>query len=74
MKVGDLVRLKTVDKDQRPTRVGVVIEFIQKKCWRTQEMGTKVNWDVIELEPHGVVMYDNCSLDIPLEDLETIEE
>ena len=74
MKVGDLVRLRTIHKDQKPPRIGVMVEFIQKKCWRTQEMGTNINWDVIDPEPHGVVLYGDCTLDIPLEDLEVIAE
>ncbi len=73
MKVGDLVRLKTVSENQKPTRVGVLIDLIQKKCWRTQELGAEITWDDIEPETHGVVLYDDCSLNIPIGDIEKVE-
>lgn len=74
MKVGDLVRLKMIHEGQKPARVGVVVDIIQKKCWRTQEMGTKINWDAIGPELHGVVLYDDCTMSLPVKDLEIITE
>tara|TARA_B100000214_G_scaffold358144_1_gene318389 strand:+ start:107 stop:319 length:213 start_codon:yes stop_codon:yes gene_type:complete len=69
LKIGDLVRLK-----KGATRVGVIVDVIQKKCWRTNKMGKKINWDVIDPEPHGVVLFNDCSLDIPVIELEAVVE
>ena len=74
MKVGDLVRLKTVSENQKPTRVGVLIDLIQKKCWpRLMRLGAEITWDDIEPQAHGVVLYDDCSLSIPVGDIEKVE-
>ncbi len=54
-------------------RTGVVVEIIQKKCWRTHKMGKKINWDLIDPEPHGVVMFDEMIQAIPETDLRIIE-
>jgi hypothetical protein len=70
MKVGDLVKLKTIHLSQRAPRVGVMVDIIQKKVWRTQERGPQVDWRLVEPEPHGVVLYSDCTLNIPIEDLE----
>ena len=69
MKVGDLVRLK-----KGSTRLGVMVDIIQKKCWRTHERGAKINWETIEPEPHAVVMYDDDFLNIPTVDLEVVKK
>ena len=50
MKVGDLVKLKGVGD----SRAGLIVEFMEKKCWRTDALGPKVNWDKIEPESHKV--------------------
>ena len=69
MKIGDLVRLR-----QGATRIGLMVDIIHKKCWRTHERGTKVDWSIIESEPHAVVMYDDGLMNIPMIDLETFNE
>jgi hypothetical protein len=75
MKVGDLVRLKeTGIAGLSQRRVGVLVDIIPKKVWRTQVRGTRINWDIIEPEPHGVVLYshNNGTINIPVEDLEAV--
>ena len=72
MKVGDLVMVKTHPKGGLK-RTGVVVEIIQKKCWRTHKMGKKINWDLIDPEPHGVVMFDDLIRTIPEADLRVFE-
>ena len=69
MKVGDLVKLK-----KGATRMGVMVDVIQKKCWRTHERGSKIDWDSIEPEPHGVVMFGDDFLNIPTVDLEVVKK
>ena len=66
MKVGDLV------KAQYSEAVGLVVDVIQKKVWRTHELGRKVNWELVEPEPHAVVLYSHNkgTVDIPIIDLE----
>ena len=72
MKVGDLVKLKVHGKGG--ARVGVTIEIIQKKCWRTHELGKEIDWSKIEPESHAVVLYsDNTTLSIPVVDLDVIQ-
>lgn len=70
MKVGDLVKLKAV----KDSRAGLIVEFIEKKCWRTDVFGTKVDWGKIEPEPHAVVLFRSDRLSIPTVDLELINE
>ena len=76
MEVGDLVRHFLSGRGHRlvGTRVGLVVDVIQKKCWRTQELGPKVNWDLVKPETHAVVLYPhNCgAISIPIVDLEVI--
>ena len=72
MKIGDLVKLKSMHRRQKQ-RVGLVVELLDKKCWRTFEMGNAVDWDRIEPEPHAVVLIEGCKLTIPLTDLELID-
>ena len=73
MKVGDLVKLKPMHR-QQSQRTGLIVEVIDKKCWRTHELGKKVNWGMIEPEPHAVVLVKGASLTIPLIDLERVCE
>jgi len=54
MKVGDLARRVPVDT-QDPDRFGLVIDVIQKKCWRTDRDGENVNWDLILPEPDSCI-------------------
>ena len=68
MKVGDLVKLKTMSR-RSPVRVGLVLDLIEKKCWRTEINCPSVNWDVIAPEPHAVVSIKGSTLTIPITDL-----
>ena len=54
MKIGDLVKLKSMHRRQAP-RAGLIVDLIEKKCWRTDAFGTKVDWGKIDPEPHAVV-------------------
>ena len=72
MKVGDLVKSKAING--QPHKAGLIIDVVQKKCWRTQIRGQKVDWDKIEPEPHAVVLVGGAELTIPLTDLEPLDE
>lgn len=67
MKAGDMVRYRGDDL----SKVGLVVDIIQKKVWRTQVLGPKVNWDLIEPEPHAVVLWEhnNGTVDVLLGEL-----
>jgi len=55
VKVGDLVR--SIPACAGGTNsIGIVIEMIQKKVWRTSIQGKKVNWNEVDPEPHAVVL------------------
>ena len=70
MKVADLVKHRAV----KDSRAGVIVELLEKKCWRTQELGKAVNWSKIKPEPHAVVLISGNQLTIPLTDLEPMGE
>ncbi len=70
MKVGDLVKLCWSRGDTH----GLVVDLIEKKCWRTKELGPKIDWDKIDPEPHAVVLVGGNQRTIPLTDLEPIDE
>jgi len=72
MKIGDLVKGRQVSG--RPRRVGLIVDIIQKKCWRTHENGPKVRWGDIDPEPHAVILVSNSKLTIPIVDLEPLDE
>ena len=72
MKIGDLVQSKRINGV--PRRAGLILEFIQKKCWRTDVMGKKVDWSKVDPEPHAVVLVGETKLTIPLTDLEPMCE
>ena len=71
MKIGDLARMIPVDC-RDPDRWGLVVDVIQKKCWRTEHDGTNVNWDLILPEPHAVILFpwNNGTIDMPFIELE----
>ena len=73
MKVGDLVVVKRHPKGGL-VRTGIIVDVVQKKCWRTDEMGHNVDFSKVEPEPHGTVMFDDDMLTIPETDLEVISE
>mgnify|MGYP001208828583 CR=1 FL=1 len=66
MQVGDLVRA------QYSEAVGLVVDVIQKKVWRTDSHGKKIDWNKVDPEPHAVVLYSHNegTVDIPIIDLE----
>ena len=70
MKVGDLV--KTVRRYGR-VQAGLVTDIVEKKCWRTDELGKAVDWNKVEPEPHAVVLVGDEYHTIPLTDLELID-
>jgi len=70
MKIGDLV--KTVRRYGR-AQVGLITGIVEKKCWRTDELGKTVNWNKVEPEPHAVVLVGDKYFTIPLTDLELID-
>ena len=73
MKIGDLVRLTKVCGTQKPeNRVGIVVDIVQKKVWRTDGLGNAIDWNKVGPEDHATVMYDDCQLNIPIVDLETV--
>jgi hypothetical protein len=69
MKIGDLVKLKGVGD----SRAGLIVDLTEKKCWRTDALGPKVNWDKIEPELHAVIMFRSDRLEIPIVDLEILD-
>ena len=73
MKVGDLVKLRSMHRHQEQ-RAGLVVELLDKKCWRTDVFGNKVDWDKIDPEPHAKVLVGEKYLTIPLTDLEPMCE
>ena len=71
MIIGDLVKLKAMNR-RSPVRVGLIVDLIEKKCWRTEVDGPRIDWDVIKPEPHAVVSIKGSTLTIPVTDLEVI--
>ncbi len=71
MKVGDLVKSKAIAG--RPRKAGLIVDLIEKKCWRTDVLGNKVNWNMVEPEPHAVILVGDKYLTVPLTDLEPID-
>ena len=69
MKVGDLVKRK-LDGDK--VEAGLITDIVQKKCWRTDELGKAVDWNKIEPEPHAVVLIGEKYMTIPMTDLELV--
>lgn len=70
MKPGDLV------KAEYSEAIGLVVEIIQKKVWRTDTRGKKVNWDKVDPEPHAVVLYshNDGTVNIPIIELKNVDE
>jgi hypothetical protein len=73
VKIGDLVKLKSMHRRQAP-RAGLIVDLIEKKCWRTDVFGNKVDWNKIDPEPHAVVLVNGNKLTIPMIDLEVLDE
>ena len=72
MKVGDLVR--AFKSSRGAGKVGVVVKLFEKKIWRTDKLGKKVNWSKIDPEPVADVMIAGNAVMIPLTDLELLDE
>ncbi len=72
MKVGDLV--KRSSSHGASFRAGLIVEFIEKKCWRTDVFGNKIDWEKIDPEPHAVVLINGNKIAFPLTDLVPIDE
>ncbi len=72
MKVGDLVQGKNINGT--PRKAGLIVDVVEKKCWRTHELGNKVDWSRVEPEPHAVVLVGETRLTIPITDLEPVCE
>ena len=70
MKVGDLVKNKSVKR----AVAGLIVDIVQKKCWRSHILGKSVDWSKIEPEPHAVVLIGEDYRTIPLTDLELVSE
>ncbi len=73
MKIGDLVKLSPMTR-RTPKRIGLIVELIEKKCWRTGELGNKVDWNKVDPEPHAVVLVNGKKLTLPMVDLEAVNE
>ena len=72
MKVGDLVKL--LSSHGASSRPGLIIDLIEKKCWRTNIHGSKVDWNKIDPEPHAVVLINGDKIAFPITDLVPIDE
>ena len=71
MKVGDLVKRNNSGKK---VQAGIITNFVDKKCWRTDKLGTVIDWKLIETELHATVLFGNRYIDIPVTDLELFVE
>jgi len=71
VKVGDLVKSKNIPG--QPRKAGIIVDLVEKKCWRTDELGKAINWNKVEPEPHAVVLIGENYLTIPLVDLEPLD-
>ena len=74
MKPGDMVR--HAPSGLIGKRVGLVVDITEKKCWRTSSQGKTINWDIIDPEPHAVVLYphNDGTIEIPVIELEVVYE
>ena len=51
-----------------------VTDFIDRKCWRSEKHGKKVDWSKIDPEAHAVVLFDDGVMRIPVVDLEVVNK
>ena len=72
MQVGDLVKLSS--SHGASFRPGLIVDLIEKKCWRTNIHGSKVDWNKVEPEPHAIVLINGDKITFPLADLKPIHE
>ena len=66
MKVSDIVKWNG--------KTCVITEVYMSKCWRTEDMGKKVNWGEIEPEPFARILWRGHTHGVPQADLEVISE
>ena len=71
MKIGDLVKLSAANGAS--FRAGLIVDLVEKKCWRTDVLGNKVDWNKVEPEPHAVVLFNGDKRTIPVTDLESLD-
>ena len=74
MKIGDLVKLSSSASGRASFRAGLIVDLMEKKCWRTDVLGSKINWNKVDPEPHAVVLIKGDKRAIPVTDLELIDE
>jgi hypothetical protein len=72
MNIGDLVKLKALPGPMNSGSTGIIVKLFKKKCWRTQKLGPKVNWDLVEPEPHAEVMINEDLMNFLVEELELV--
>ncbi len=70
-KLGDLVKRTNSGKK---VQAGIITDFVDKKFWRTDKLGTVVDWKLIEPELHATVLFGNSYIDIPVTNLELFVE
>jgi len=73
MKIGDLVKLIPMTR-RGPQRVGVILELVEKKCWRTDVFGNRIDWEKIDPETHAVILINGDQRTIPITDLVTVND
>ena len=73
MKIGDLVKLPAMTRSHR-IQFGLIVDLVDKKCWRTDVFGNKIDWNKVEPEPHAVVLINGGTRSIPIIDLEVVNE
>ncbi len=75
MKAGDMVRSIPDGVLINSHRVGIVVDIIQKKCWRTDAHGPHIDWRKIDPEPHAVVLFSHNSgtIEMPVVELEVVD-
>lgn len=71
MKIGDLVKY-----DLGGSPCGIVVDMIDRKVWRTEGGGNKVNWDLVKPERHAVVLWhhNDGTLAVPVVDLVKVKD
>ena len=72
MKVGDIVKLKGAPGPRNSGAAGVIVRIFEKKCWRTHKLGARVNWDLIDPEPHAEVLVNENVVSLPASQLKII--
>ena len=66
--------MKVGDTAKHESKIVLIVDMIEKKCWRTSERGKTVDWEKVKPEPHAVVMFDTgAQRTIPTSDLEVLK-